>query len=34
MTLKVVDVYSGSPRSYAQATDADAVIVKATQGTG
>lgn len=32
--LKVVDVYSGSPRSYATDPNADAVIVKATQGTG
>lgn len=34
MTLKVVDVYSGSPRWYATDENADAVIVKATQGTG
>ena len=34
MTLKVVDVYSGSPRSYATDPNADAIIVKATQGTG
>ena len=34
MPLKVVDVYSGSPRWYATDDNADAVIVKATQGTG
>ena len=34
MVLKVVDVYSGSPRSYATDPNADAIIVKATQGTG
>lgn len=34
MTLKVVDVFSGSPRSYATDGNADAVIIKATQGTG
>ena len=34
MPLKVVDVYSGSPRWYATDDNADAVIIKATQGTG
>lgn len=34
MVLKVVDVYSGSPRSFATDPNADAVIIKATQGTG
>lgn len=34
MTIKVVDVYSGSPRSYATDPNAQGVIVKATQGTG
>lgn len=32
--LKMVDVYSGSPRSYATLKDVDIVMVKATQGTG
>lgn len=34
MVLKAVDVYSGSPRSYATEPNADILIVKATQGTG
>lgn len=34
MTLLVTDVYSGSPRSFATNSTADAIIVKATQGTG
>ncbi|MGJ3995591.1 GH25 family lysozyme, partial [Limosilactobacillus fermentum] len=34
MTIKVVDVYSGSPRSYATDPNAQGVIVKATQSTG
>lgn len=34
MAIKVVDVYSGSPRSYATDPNAQGVIVKTTQGTG
>ncbi|MBD5431894.1 MAG: glycoside hydrolase family 25 [Lactobacillus sp.] len=32
--LKMVDVYSGSPRSFATQTGTDITMVKATQGTG
>ena len=32
--LKMVDVYSGSPRSYATLPAVDIVTIKATQGTG
>lgn len=32
--LKMVDVYSGSPRSYATLPEVDIVTIKATQGTG
>ena len=32
--LKMVDVYSGSPRSFATQAGTDITMVKATQGTG
>ena len=32
--LKMVDVYSGSPRSFATQSGVDIIMVKATQGTG
>lgn len=32
--LKMVDVYSGSPRSFATLPEVDIVMIKATQGTG
>lgn len=34
MTLKMVDVFSGSPRSFATQSGVDITMVKATQGTG
>ena len=34
MMLKMVDVYSDSPRSYATQAGVDVVMIKATQGTG
>lgn len=34
MMLKMVDVYSDSPRSYATQSGVDIIMVKATQGTG
>lgn len=34
MMLKMVDVYSDSPRSYATQSGVDVVMIKATQGTG
>ena len=33
MMLKMVDVYSGSPRTYATQSGVDVIMVKATQGT-
>lgn len=32
--LKMIDVYSGSPRSFATAPESDITMIKATQGTG